>query len=202
VATEAGWHPQVARSRAAVIDAARELLGAGGWDAVTHATVAQRSGVGRTTVYRHWPTAEQLLRDVLQEACAVHHATPVGELRSDLIEELDVLRAQLGDPAMERSVLTVMNRASIDGDFAELVGDLHRVWSAALRPLLKAGRERGELDAGLKASRGVAALLGPLVYQQLVARKAPGRGFVERLVDDFLRGQRFRPSRAGRSDAG
>ncbi|MDX6639731.1 MAG: hypothetical protein QOF12_742, partial [Solirubrobacteraceae bacterium] len=51
-------------------------------------------------------------------------------------------------------------------------------------------------------SRGVAALLGPLVYQQLVARKAPGRGFVERLVDDFLRGQRFRPSSAGRSDAG
>jgi AcrR family transcriptional regulator len=184
------------------MDAARELLGAGGWDAVTHVTVAQRSGVGRTTIYRHWPTAEQLVRDVLQEACAVRHATPVGELRADLIEELDALRAQLGEPATERSMLTIMDRASIDGDFAELGSELQRAWSAALRPLLRAGRERGELEAGMKVSRGVAALLGPLTYQQLVARRAPGRGFVERLVDDFLCAHGTRPRRAGRSDAG
>lgn len=200
--TEARQHPQVARSRAAAIDAARELLGAGGWDAVTHVTVAQRSGVGRTTIYRHWPTAEQLLHDALREACAVRHATPGGDLRADMIEELDVLRAQLAEPATERSMLTVMDRASIDGDFAELSSEVQRGWSAALRTILRTGRERGELDAGLKLSRGVAALLGPLTYQQLVARRAPGRGFVERLVDDFLRAHGSRPRRAGRSDAG
>jgi AcrR family transcriptional regulator len=202
VTTEARQHPQVARSRAAVIGAARELLVAGGWDAVTHVTVAQRSGVGRTTIYRHWPTAEQLLREVLQQLCAVRHATPGGALRADLIEELDVLRAQLGEPATERSMLTVMDRACIDGDFAELGSEVQRAWSTALRPILRAGRERGELDPGLKVSRGVATLLGPLTYQQLVARRAPGRGFVERLVDDFLRAHGARPRRAGRSDAG
>jgi hypothetical protein len=144
-----------------------------------------------------------LLQDVLREACeGVRHATPTGELRADLIEELDVLRAQLGQPATERSMLTIMDRASMDGDFGELGSEVQRAWSAALRPLLRAGRERGELDAGMKVSRGVAALLGPLTYQQLVARRAPGRGFVERLVDDFLRAHAFSPRRAGRSDAG
>ncbi|MEV6622919.1 TetR/AcrR family transcriptional regulator [Amycolatopsis sp. NPDC051106] len=43
------------------MNTARELPLESGPTAVTHAQVADRAGVGRATVYRHWPQAEPLL---------------------------------------------------------------------------------------------------------------------------------------------
>ncbi|GHK00071.1 hypothetical protein SY2F82_18680 [Streptomyces sp. Y2F8-2] len=48
--------PRLLRSREAMVAAATALLTEGGLEAVTHQTVATRAGVGRTTVYRHWPS--------------------------------------------------------------------------------------------------------------------------------------------------
>ena len=53
--------PRQARSRKAMLDAARELLAREGPAAVTHQRVARQAGVGRATVYRHWPRPEQLI---------------------------------------------------------------------------------------------------------------------------------------------
>jgi AcrR family transcriptional regulator len=52
--------------------AARELLVGEGPGAVTHQRVAQEAGVGRATVYRHWPRPEQLLLDVMAGADLPH----------------------------------------------------------------------------------------------------------------------------------
>ncbi|CAM5615080.1 TetR/AcrR family transcriptional regulator [Streptomyces aurantiogriseus] len=49
------------RTRAATLAAATELLAEGGPENVTHATVTQRAGIGRATVYRHWPDRQTLL---------------------------------------------------------------------------------------------------------------------------------------------
>ncbi len=48
------------RNREAVIDAALELLAE--QPGASMATIAERSGVGRTTVYRHFPHREDLVR--------------------------------------------------------------------------------------------------------------------------------------------
>src|SRR3954451_18071153 len=57
--------PRARRSRAAALTAATELLVEGGPERVTHAAVAVRAGVGRATVYRHWPDQQSLLFDAL-----------------------------------------------------------------------------------------------------------------------------------------
>lgn len=187
---EPSMNPQVARSRAAAMKAAGELLLAEGWDAVTHVSVSERSGVGRTTLYRHWPTVEQLLYEVLLTDCTVSHPTPTGETRADLIEELDGFRVQLHSPMVERPMLAIMDRASINDDFARLCSDLHEACALATAKIIRAAQDKGELDSHLDVSYADAQLAGPLMYQRLLGRKTLTRDFIEDLVDDFLRTHR------------
>lgn len=51
-----------ARSRQAILDAARELLGAG--SDVPVQRIARHAGVGQATIYRHFPTRADLLREL------------------------------------------------------------------------------------------------------------------------------------------
>ena len=55
--------PRVARTRSRVLGAAWELLNEVGFDGVTVELVSERSGVARSTMYRHWRTMPELLRD-------------------------------------------------------------------------------------------------------------------------------------------
>ncbi len=49
------------RSRAALLDATRELISAGGFDALSMAAVAERAGVTRRAVYLHFSTRTELV---------------------------------------------------------------------------------------------------------------------------------------------
>ena len=49
------------RSRAALLDATRELITEGGFDALTMAAVADRAGVSRRAVYLHFATRAELV---------------------------------------------------------------------------------------------------------------------------------------------
>lgn len=55
--------PRVARTRGKVLGAAWELLNEVGFDGVTVELVSARSGVARSTMYRHWRSIPELLRD-------------------------------------------------------------------------------------------------------------------------------------------
>jgi len=195
-------NPQVARSRAAAIRAARDILFAEGWDAVTHVSVAERSGVGRTTLYRHWPTVEQLVYDVLLGEIAMSHPVPSGSTRDDLVADLDGFRSQLREHARERVMATIMDRATADPEFAKVRDGLYQACSLALVKILQTARNRGELEADLDLAQAVAELAGPLVFQQFLAHKRLTRHVVERIVDAFLRAHQPLADQAHSNDGG
>lgn len=58
---------RIERTRARVLAAASELLNEVGFEAVTIELVSARSGVARSTLYRHWRTKGQMLRDAWAE---------------------------------------------------------------------------------------------------------------------------------------
>jgi AcrR family transcriptional regulator len=67
-----------ARSRDAILDATRELLGEVGFAKLSIEGVAKRAGVGRPTIYRWWPDKSHLVFDA------------VADLADALDEELDL----------------------------------------------------------------------------------------------------------------
>jgi AcrR family transcriptional regulator len=76
--------PRVERSRRRALWAGREILLNEGWDALTQRRVAEVAGIGRATVYRHWPDRISLLVDVCTTEANRVHTVPTGDLRHDL----------------------------------------------------------------------------------------------------------------------
>src|SRR5256886_6103189 len=107
--------PRAARSREAILAAAYDLLAREGPGAITHQRVAQQAGVGRATVYRHWASPEDLLRDVLFSAELPFFATPALPLRHWLHAELRQLADELALPAVASLALALMEQTRSGG---------------------------------------------------------------------------------------
>ena len=114
--------PRVARTRHAVLTTAREVLLDEGWEGVTLGRVAERSGYARTTLYRHWPQRLDLLRDLIREEARLAHTTPTGNLRDDLVAELEAFRVAVSSTGLGRVMIAIGQQARDDaeGQLAEL----------------------------------------------------------------------------------
>ncbi|HXX88920.1 MAG TPA: TetR/AcrR family transcriptional regulator [Acidimicrobiales bacterium] len=178
--------PRVERTRQAALGAARAILEEQGWEAVTHVAVSERSGVGRSTLYRHWPDAAALVIEAIAEQAILDVPVPTGNLRADLVAELERFRLRLLDPACERAMVTVMERAAVDPDFAEVRASVTSDATKPMRATLTAAGARGELDIGAGVDVLVAQLAGPLAFRRLFARQPLTRRFVVQVVDSVL----------------
>ncbi|MFF3505759.1 TetR-like C-terminal domain-containing protein [Streptomyces sp. NPDC003247] len=181
-----GMDPRAARSRAAALAAAQELLVEQGWAAVTHVAVAARSGVGRTTLYRHWPDAFSLIYEAIAQRIDSVRPAPTGVLRDDLIRQLDGLRELLHDPVAERGMRAVIERAGVDPSFTDLKESLFRAGSGGFRAILEHAKAAGELPPGLDTELAIDQLAGPLMFRRLLAERTFGADYVHAVTDAFL----------------
>jgi AcrR family transcriptional regulator len=178
-----------ARNRKRILDAARTALTAAeDIDAVTMHSVAQDAGVGQGTLYRHFPTREDLVLAVYHTdverlvAAATELSTehpPREAMRRWLIELAAYGRVKRG---VSRVVLAAATRRAIAQQWRPLVLD-------ALQSLLDAGTRAGELRGDTDAE-DVWPLLGFLWQEPLPAARA------ERLVAVVLDGLASQPANA------
>ncbi|MEJ3744993.1 TetR/AcrR family transcriptional regulator [Actinomycetes bacterium KLBMP 9797] len=113
--------------------------------------VARRAGVAKTSVYRHWPSIEELLLDALSHAHPVEVATPGGgNLRADLMRSLEQLVDWLGGPTAP-AVAAILSERQRRPDLVEALYD--RVFDTHggrfTRTVIDHYAERGEIDARL-----------------------------------------------------
>src|SRR5437870_5218075 len=84
----------------AIAEATVELLASGGFASLKIERVAERAGVGKTTIYRRWPTKEQLVASALSEFADDFAVPDSGSSRDDVVVairyQLGVLTAGLG----------------------------------------------------------------------------------------------------------
>jgi AcrR family transcriptional regulator len=184
--------PRVARTREAVREAVRSLVQRAGFEAVSHQQVAEEAGLGRATVYRHWPTRTDLLLDALAEVEVPPVWQTTGDLGTDLTRELDRLRRTLASPVVPELV-ALIGRAEWDPELRETKRELLASGTAGLRRTLEAGIERHELPADLDLDTTIARLAGPLFYRRVLAHAPIDDGFVARIVTGFLLEASSRP---------
>jgi AcrR family transcriptional regulator len=75
--------PRVARTRAAVLNAGIDLLAERGYPGFTIDAIVARTGIAKTTIYRHWPSRDSLLTAV-QFAVAGRNDRKCKDLRSPM----------------------------------------------------------------------------------------------------------------------
>jgi TetR/AcrR family transcriptional regulator of autoinduction and epiphytic fitness len=182
--------PRIEQSRRAIRRAALEEFGRAGYGGFRIESVAARAGVGRTTVYRHWPDKYALIADALQGLNTqpdpeVELAAGTARQRVELL--LKHLTAALGDSPVSACVPALIQAA--DNDY-ELRRFLH-VYSAQRRQRLTdtiaAGVAAGEFPARIDADAASMALAGAVFYRRLMTDRPADGDFVTTLVDTVLR---------------
>lgn len=180
---------RVVRTRAAVLEAGARLLFTEGWHAVTHLRVAEEAGVGRATMYRHWPSVEDLLSDVLVDCQQPWEASPpTGDLHTDLVTELDTFAAALQHSKLPEILVAAMERASTDPRIQAMHDSMTEISRRPLWTVVAAAIERGELDPALDEQTAAAHTLGPLLYQCLFDEVAITQADTELIATTFLDG--------------
>lgn len=172
--------PRVDRTRAAVRAAVRRLVQESGFEAITHQRVAKAAGVGRASVYRHWPDRVDLLLDALVDAAPEPSPPPSsGDLATDLARELHRLQRILNDSPFVPELLTLLGRAEWEPPLRDLKRRLLRRGTGGLRKALEEGIARGELPPALDIDDATARLAGPLFYKRLLADLTIDDAFVD-----------------------
>jgi AcrR family transcriptional regulator len=176
--------PRVIRTRAVAIGAARTLLIERGIGEVTHLNVAASSGLGRKTIYRHWPTKHDLLYDTFSSA-SFPNGVQTGDTKSDLVRHLDALRAALVHGPLKYLIHALNEKAASDPEIADLRDRLTTAGCEPIREILRQGIRSGQLPQ-LDVEEAASLLEGPIFYRTLVRNETVSKRTVVKLVDRFL----------------
>jgi AcrR family transcriptional regulator len=180
---------RVQRSRERVLGAAFELLTESGVGGFSVDAVARRSGVAKTTIYRHWPTREALVLDTASRISAEREVPDTGTLEGDLLAFLTDLGAILATARWSTVVPSLVDAGERDLQVAEAYGRIQRGHAGALRTILARAADRGELPASADHAAIVAALIGPFYYRRWFSREPIDEALVTSVVRNVLRGQ-------------
>lgn len=172
-------NPRVRATRDRILAAARELLAAAGPAGLTYSVLAERAGVTRQTLYRHWPARSGLLVDLILEGSDGGYPEPGTDPAVVAAQWLTSLRAGLRDPARRAAVLAVTAQADSDQDSAQALAQLTADRIAALNDLLK--------PSGTQVSPGEYALLyGPVLARIFFEREEATDDFIAVVVAHWL----------------
>jgi AcrR family transcriptional regulator len=168
---------RVRRSRAAVLGVTAQLLTERGFGGATVDEVSRRSGVAKTTIYRHWPTRTDLLRDACSTLSTPLDTPDTGSFEADVTALMTNLAYVLRSAKWTSVLPSIIDAAERDPDIAEMYSKLQQGYSAPFETIIQRALRRGELSTNTDAAMLIAALTGPLFYRRWFSR--------EPLTDDF-----------------
>jgi AcrR family transcriptional regulator len=166
-----------------MLAAARELLAEAGPAGLTYSVLAERAGVTRQTLYRHWPTRSSLLVAlILEGGSAGGYPEPGDDPEVVAAAWLASLRDALRDQARRAAVVAVAAQAEADPDSAQALAELAADRLAALNDLLK--------PSGAQISADEYPLLyGPVLARIIFERAEADDDFIASVVAQWLAGR-------------
>ena len=175
---------RTARVRAAVLEAAGDVLAEQGFDGLDLADVARRADVGKTTVYRRWGSVTGLVADLLADMAEQSlPRTRTGSVQGDLRANAALVRRTISDPRQGALFRAVIAAATCDDRTAEALRHFYDVRIAEWAPCVTEAVARGELPGGTDPATVVRAVSAPLYYGLLTAGTAPDPAAADRAAD-------------------
>ena len=170
---------RVRRSRTTVLGATAQLLFERGFGGATFDEISRRSGVAKTTIYRHWPTRTDLLRDACSTLSTPLDTPDTGSFEADMTALMTNLAYLLRSARWTSVLPSIIDAAERDPDIADMYGKLQLGYSAPFETVIQRAMRKGELAQSTDTAMLIAALTGPLFYRRWFSR--------EPLTDDFAR---------------
>jgi AcrR family transcriptional regulator len=170
-------------SRSAILEATVALLEEATVQKLSIEAIAKKAGVGKTTIYRWWPSKAAVVIDAFIE----HHLTntPIPEdlpVREALVVHLRSLIRQYAGPE-GRLVAQLIAESQYDestlADFRERFWDGRR---AAIDALLERGVESGEVRADVDVDLLVEMVYSPVYLRLLFGHRPLDEAYAEQAV--------------------
>jgi TetR/AcrR family transcriptional regulator, regulator of autoinduction and epiphytic fitness len=198
VSYKSSTDPRIAHSRRLICRAALQEFAQEGYAGFRMESVATRAGVGRSTVYRHWPDKAALIADALETLNT--QPNPERELvdgtaRQRVALLLTHLASALSDSPVSACIPALIHACETD----PAVRDFFHAYSAQRRARLTetiaAGVAAGEFASRVDADAASTALYGALFYRRLMTAQGSGGSdgpegsdaeVISRLVDTVL----------------
>ena len=179
---------QIDRTTALVLQTTAALLRESGYRQLTVERIVQRSGVARSTVYRHWKNVAELAVQAFDNAIGPNPPTPdLGDIRADLL----LMYGRFSDilsRSIWRTVLpSIIDASKADPLFDGLLGDIINQRKESGREIFRRAIRRGEIKPDANIEWAIDTLSG-LYYHRLLMAGGDLKedGMVEWLIDSVL----------------
>lgn len=163
--------PRSAEAHRAILDATLTMLDEIGYGALTIEGVAARAGVGKTTIYRRWPSKLELAVDAVAEMRPEFPPEDAGSLEGDFaaVQRNQVARAAAGP--VPRILPRMLAESMGDADLHRAIRqELIDPIRAVIGEVLRRGVERGELPPDLDFELATDMVHGTVVYRILLSQ--------------------------------
>ncbi|MGE2735016.1 TetR/AcrR family transcriptional regulator [Mycolicibacterium vaccae] len=181
--------PRITQSRRAILGAALAEFAADGYAGFRMESVAARAGVGRSTLYRHWPDKAALVADALaglnrQPDPGHEDTTATARQRAHVL--LTHLAQALTDSPVSASIPALIHAAANDAGFRDRLHRFSAQRRRRLTDVIAAGIAAGEFPATVDPETASVALSGGVFYRCLMTAEAADAGFVSDLLDTVI----------------
>lgn len=177
---------RVTRSKQHVLETTWNLLSESGIGGVSVDEISRRSGVAKTTIYRHWKTRSELLIDACSRAEASQSIPDKGNVKANLKHLTSDLAHMLTTARWAAVLPSVIDHAERDSAMAKVHSRLQGAHAAPFREVIESAINAGELPRHVDPSVLTALLLGPLFYRRWFSREPLNPAFVNAVVEGAL----------------
>lgn len=174
--------PRVARTRAAVIEATLALLGEGGYAALSIDAISRRSGVARTTIYRHWSSLAEIVHEAASSTVGIKPVADTGDARADLRAHLGMLAEKLAGE-WGRMLPVLVDAAGRDPEILDLQRRSTAVRRAAAMAIARRGVENGQIRDDVDLDLVGEMFVGPVFARHLVTHLPITDEFLDELTE-------------------
>jgi AcrR family transcriptional regulator len=179
--------PRSTTAKAAILQAARELLDERGLKALTVEAIASRAGASKATIYRWWPNKSAVVMDAFLAGTSPRMPFPdTGSVREDLRRQLRSVIRLFNEPGTRGPFVALIAESQHDQEVARALRERFiAARRAAAREVFERGQARGELRADLDIDIANDALYGALYYRLLVSGAPLRPRYADALLDQF-----------------
>jgi AcrR family transcriptional regulator len=173
-----------------ILQATLGRLGRDGYEGLRVDDVAADAGVAKTTLYRRWPSKDQLVAEAVRRIYADRALdVDTGDLRSDLLALLsDSYTLLFEGPG--RILEDLVRESGTSRELAAVVRATNHARRRAYHEALNRGVARGEIPPAAQHELIIDMLVGPLWTRALVTGSPMTVDEIEAIVDTVLDGCR------------
>ena len=162
--------PRMARTRARALEATLELAAESGLHACTFDAVSERSGIARSTLYRHWRNQTELVMEALQSQDVEEHvAHDTGSLRDDMLIHMLRLGREIEGSTWGAMVPQLVAAAATDPDMSDILRKGSDYYLRIVAEIVERAQERGEVATDTDSTHVALLFSAPIFYRYFMA---------------------------------